>query len=75
MALGLVTSSWVVGARRLLADRAALERWVLEVVAELRAVLDERVLTAVLAVEEALAADAADTVSGRLGEQLRHTPD
>ncbi|MEZ5132000.1 MAG: hypothetical protein R2763_09855 [Mycobacterium sp.] len=75
VALGLVTSSWVVGARRLLADRAALERWALEVVAELRAVLDERVLTAVLAVEEALAADAADTVSGRLGEQLRHTPD
>ena len=75
VALGLVTSSWVVGARRLLADRAALERWVIEVVAELRAVLDERVLTAVLAVEEALTAEAADPVSGRLGGQLRHTPD
>ncbi|MCB1289634.1 MAG: hypothetical protein KDB47_18475, partial [Mycobacterium sp.] len=58
VALGLVTSSWVVGARRLLAERAALERWVVEVVAELRAVLDERVLTMVLAIEEALAAEA-----------------
>ena len=75
VALGLVTSSWVVGARRLLAERAALERWVVEVVAELRAVLDERVLTMVLAIEEALAAEAADPVSGRLGGQLRHTPD
>jgi hypothetical protein len=73
--LGLVTSCWVVGARRLLAERAALDRWVSAVVAELRAALDERMLTMVLSVEEVLAAEAADPVSGRRGGQLRHTPD
>ena len=73
--LGLVTASWVVSARRLLAERVAMERWVVEVVAELRAVLDERVLTGVLAAEEALATGAADPVSGRRGGQLRDNPD
>jgi len=71
---GLVLTAWVVGARRLLTERAAAERAVGEAVANLRVALQERVLTRALAVESALAADFADPVSDRLRHRVGHTP-
>lgn len=50
-ALGLVLTIWTVLARRLLAERNAAERWMLEVVANLRPALEERVLTRILVAE------------------------
>ncbi len=49
--LGLALTSWTVLARRLVAERAAAERWILELVASLRLVLEERVLTRILAAQ------------------------
>jgi hypothetical protein len=72
---GLVLTAWVVGARRLLTERAAAERAVGEAVANLRVALQERVLTRALAVESALAAEFADPVSDRPPRRLGHTPD
>jgi len=56
---GIALTGWVIRTRRLLAERAALERWVTEVTAGLRAAVEERVLTQFLAAESALAAAAA----------------
>ncbi len=60
VAVGLGLGGWVVAARRLLARRAALDRWVTEVTAGLRAALEERVAIRALAAEaaEACRADA-----------------
>lgn len=55
--LGLALTSWTVLARRLVAERAAAERWILETVASLRVALEERVLTRMLAAECACAGD------------------
>lgn len=74
-ALGLVLTAWVVGSRRLLTERAAAERAVVEAVTNLRVALQERVLTRALAVESALAAEFADPVSDRPPRRLGHTPD
>ena len=49
--LGLGLTSWTVLARRLLAERAAAERWSVEVAAGLRLLLEERVLARILAAE------------------------
>ena len=49
--LGLALTSWTVLARRLVAERAAAERWGLETVASLRLALEERVLTWMLTAE------------------------
>ena len=49
--LGLALTTWTVLARRLLAERAAAERWAHETAAGLRLVLEERVLTRILAAE------------------------
>jgi hypothetical protein len=49
--LGLALTSWIVLARRLLAERAAAERWILEIAASLRLVLEERLLSRILAAE------------------------
>ena len=49
--LGLGLTSWTVLARRLLAERAAAERWSIEVSAGLRLLLEERVLARILAAE------------------------
>lgn len=68
-AVGVLLTAWVVGARRLLTERAAMERGAAEAVADLRAALDERVVTRVLAVESALAAVSAEPVVER-----RRTP-
>jgi len=56
---GIALTGWVIRTRRLLAERAALDRWVTEVTAGLRAAMEERVLTQLLAAESALAAAAA----------------
>lgn len=51
--LGLVLMGWVVGARRLLIERAAAERWAAETTTNLRTAFDERVLSRMLAAEAA----------------------
>jgi len=57
--VGLLLTVWVVGIRALLHDRAVLDRWVGDVTAELRSVVEERVATRVLAAETALTTDLA----------------
>ena len=59
-AVGVVLTLWVVGTRGLLHDRAVLDRWVAEVVSGLRAGLEERVATRMLAAESALSVAAAE---------------
>ena len=59
-AVGVVLTLWVVGTRGLLYDRAVLDRWVAEVVSGLRAGLEERVATRMLAAESALGVAAAE---------------
>ena len=73
-ALGLVLTFWFVGARRLLTERAATERGVTETVANLRAVLEERVLTRVLSLESVLAAGSGGPISNRHRRAVGHTP-
>jgi hypothetical protein len=58
-AVGVVLTLWVVGTRGLLYDRAVLDRWVAEVVSGLRAALEERVATRMLAAQSALGVAAA----------------
>ncbi len=53
-ALGLASGVWMVRARRLLSERAAADRWAVEITAGLRSTLEERVFTRVLAAEVAL---------------------
>jgi hypothetical protein len=57
--LGLLLTVSVVGIRALLRDRAVLDRWVGDVTASLRSVVEERVATRVLAAETALTTDLA----------------
>ena len=57
--VGLLLTVWVVGIRALLHDRAVLDRWVGDVTAALRSVVEERVATRVLAAETALTTDLA----------------
>jgi xanthosine utilization system XapX-like protein len=61
--IGLALTSWIIQARRLLAERAAAERWMVDVLANLRSELEERTLTRMLLAELA-------AVAGR----LRDTP-
>ncbi len=51
--LGLGLTAWTVLARRLLTERNAAERWMLEGVANLRPVLEEHVVTRMLVAESA----------------------
>jgi len=55
---GIGLSGWVIRARGLAAERAALDRWVTEVTAGLRTAMEERVVMQVLAAETAIAAEA-----------------
>jgi len=57
--VGLLLTMWVVGIRGLLHDRAVLDRWVTDITATLRSVVEERVATRVLAAETALTTDLA----------------
>lgn len=61
VAIGLVVTVWVVSTRALLHDRSVLDRWVGESTGSLRSVVEELVVTRVLAAESAL--------SGTLGKQ------
>jgi len=66
---GIGLSGWVIRARGLAAERAALDRWVTEVTAGLRTAMEERVVMLVLAAESAIAAEA---TSGRnAGSRIR----
>jgi len=67
---GIALTGWVIRTRWLLAQRAALDRWVTEVTAGLRAAIDERALTRLLAAESALAAAA---VTGEFADLRRFT--
>ena len=64
--LGLLLTVWVVGIRRVLHDRAVLDRWVTEVTTSLRSTVEELVATRVLAEEVELTAEltARDEVEG-----------
>ncbi|WP_328350056.1 hypothetical protein OG976_14760 [Mycobacterium sp. NBC_00419] len=68
-ALGVALTLWVVGTRGLLHDRALLDRWVIEVVAGLRAAVEERVATRVLAAEAVLSSAAAERDAGDAAAQ------
>jgi hypothetical protein len=57
--VGLALTVWVVGIRGLLQDRVVLDRWVTDVTATWRAVVEERVATRVLAAEAELTSDLA----------------
>lgn len=57
--VGLLLTVWVVGIRGLLQDRAVLDRWVTDVTATWRSVVEERVATRVVAAEAALTSDLA----------------
>jgi hypothetical protein len=70
---GIGLSGWVIRARRLAAERAALDRWVTEVTAGLRTAMEERVVMQVLAAESTMAAEA---TSGRnAGSRIRPRDD
>jgi len=73
-ALGLVLTLWVVGARRLLTERAATERGIVDAVGSLRVAMEERLLTRVLALESALVADSVDPVLDRRPRAVGDTP-
>ena len=53
---GAVLTGWLIRTRGLLAERAALDRWVAEVAAGLRSALEDHLLTQLLAAESALVA-------------------
>lgn len=52
--VGLVLGLWVVRARRLLSERAAADRWAVEITAGLRSALEERITARMLAAEVTL---------------------
>ena len=57
--LGLVLTVWVVGIRGLLHDRAVLDRWVSDVIATLRSLVEELVASRVLTADMVLSSQAA----------------
>lgn len=57
--VGLLLTIWVVGVRGVLRDRAMLDRWVADTTASLRSMLEELVVTRVLAAETALTTESA----------------
>ncbi|MCB0925932.1 MAG: hypothetical protein KDB50_15555 [Mycobacterium sp.] len=63
-ATGLALACWVTATRRLLARRAALDRWVAEVVTGLRAQLDEHIAMRALTAEVRLSAPAVRDLPG-----------
>lgn len=70
---GIGLSGWVIRARGLAAERAALDRWVTEVTAGLRTAMEERVVMQVLAAETAMAAEA--TADRNAGCRIRPRDD
>lgn len=70
---GIGLSGWVIRARGLVAERAALDRWVTEVTAGLRTAMEERVVMQMLAAETAIAAEA--TAGRNAGCRIRPRAD
>ena len=73
-AVGLAVAVWAFGARRTLRDRAVLDRWVGDVINELRPALEQHVATQVLHAESALTAQLArrhDAESATVADRLR----
>jgi hypothetical protein len=70
---GIGLSGWVIRARGLVAERAALDRWATEVTAGLRTAMEERVVMQMLAVETAIAAEA--TAGRNAGCRIRPRDD
>ncbi len=70
---GIGLSGWVIRARGLVAERAALDRWVTEVTAGLRTAMEERVVMQMLAAETAMAAEA--TAGRNAGSRIRPRDD
>lgn len=60
-AVGLVLTLWVVASRRLLSERAAMSRWMADLVGGARQTLEERVASQALAAEVAMGLAAADS--------------
>jgi hypothetical protein len=58
-AVGLAVAVWAIGMRRAASDRAVLDRWVADVISELRAVVEQHVATRVLHAESVLTAEQA----------------
>jgi hypothetical protein len=75
-AVGLALTMWVIRVRRLVAVRLAADRWIGEVSAVLRSVLEERVLAAESSLLAALAGAVAraDRTDGRAGPDQVRTP-
>ncbi len=72
-AVGLAVAVWVFGVRRTLRDRAVLDRWVADVINELRPALEQHVATRVLHAESALTAQLArrhDADSAAVADQV-----
>lgn len=72
-AIGLALTVWVVGTRRLLRDRALLDRWAGEATALLRSAVEQLVATRVLAAESSLTAalsEQDEVESARVAEQV-----
>jgi hypothetical protein len=70
---GIGLSGWVIRARGLAAERAALERWVPEGTAGRRAAMEGRVVLQLLAAESAMAAQA--TAGRNAGSRIRSRDD
>lgn len=62
---GMAVTVWVVGVRGLLHDRAVLDRWVGEATAAVRSMVEERVVTRMVAAEAALMSAHAAGVDAR----------
>ncbi|HEY7054668.1 MAG TPA: hypothetical protein VH496_21390 [Mycobacterium sp.] len=58
--VGLAVAGWVVSMRRVLRDRAVLERWIGDVIGELRAIVEQMVATRLLRAEPALTTQQAE---------------
>ena len=66
--VGLAVALWVVSIRGLLYDRAVLDRWVSEVMADVRAVVEQLVATRVLRAETTLTAEESELDQTRAAE-------
>lgn len=66
--LGAAVASWVVRARRRLADGAHLRQWVADTLVDARAQLEQRVATALVDVEERLTDEVLGSATARLVE-------
>jgi hypothetical protein len=71
-AVGLVVAVWVVSMRRTLRDRAVIDRWVADVITQVRAAVEEMVATRVLHAESALTSERAELDETEAAEVTDH---